>query len=107
MLAVSGTLNPEPYGPAFKPPIPAEAMVARNTKSPVSRRTPRTTPATRRRSVYMFHKRVVPYPLLQAFDRPDAQQAAAAAIRPPSPRRPWRCSTTRSSAPGPSSSPTG
>jgi hypothetical protein len=23
----------------------------------------------------MFHKRVVPYPLLQAFDRPDAQQA--------------------------------
>ena len=23
----------------------------------------------------MFHKRVVPYPLLQAFDRPDAQQS--------------------------------
>jgi hypothetical protein len=23
----------------------------------------------------MFHKRVVPYPLLQVFDRPDAQQA--------------------------------
>jgi hypothetical protein len=23
----------------------------------------------------MFHKRVVPYPLMQAFDRPDAQQA--------------------------------
>ncbi len=34
MLAVSGTLNLEPFGPAFKPPIPAEAMVARNTKSP-------------------------------------------------------------------------
>src|SRR5262249_19665146 len=31
------------------------------------------TPATRRRTVYMFHKRVVQYPLMQAFDGPDAQ----------------------------------
>src|SRR5262245_29665515 len=34
ILAVSGTLNPELFGPAFKPPIPAEAIVARNTKNP-------------------------------------------------------------------------
>ena len=27
--------------------------------------------STRRRSVYMFHKRLVPYPSFQAFDRPD------------------------------------
>ena len=74
MLAVSGTLNREPYGPAFKPPIPAEAMVARNTKSPYPSDA-RDDASTRRRSVYMFHKRVVPYPLLQAFDRPDAQQS--------------------------------
>ena len=31
------------------------------------------TPATRRRSVYLFHKRVVQHPLMQAFDGPDAQ----------------------------------
>jgi hypothetical protein len=31
------------------------------------------TPATRRRSVYMLHKRVVQQPLMQAFDGPDAQ----------------------------------
>jgi len=31
------------------------------------------TAATRRRSVYMFHKRVVQHPLMQAFDGPDAQ----------------------------------
>lgn len=74
MLAASGTLNLEPYGPAFKPPIPAEAMVARNTKSPYPKDA-RDDASTRRRSVYMFHKRVVPYPLLAAFDRPDAQQA--------------------------------
>ena len=74
MLAAAGTLNLEPFGPAFKPPIPAEAMVARNTKSPYPTDA-KDDASTRRRSVYMFHKRVVPYPLLQAFDRPDAQQA--------------------------------
>jgi hypothetical protein len=49
-------------------------MVARNTKSPYPTDA-KDDASTRRRSVYMFHKRVVPYPLLQAFDRPDAQQA--------------------------------
>src|SRR5213078_834605 len=32
----------------------------------------RDTPATRRRTVYMFHKRVVQHPFMQAFDGPDA-----------------------------------
>jgi hypothetical protein len=70
MLSVSGTLNLEPYGPGFKPPIAADAIVARNVKTPYPKDA-QDTPETRRRSVYMFHKRVVPYPLLAAFDRPD------------------------------------
>jgi hypothetical protein len=70
MLFVSGTLNLEPYGPGFKPPIAAEAIVARNVKTPYPKDA-QDTPETHRRSVYMFHKRVVPYPLLAAFDRPD------------------------------------
>jgi hypothetical protein len=74
MLAAASSLNLEPFGPAFKPPIPAEAMVARNTKSPYPSDA-KDDASTRRRSIYMFHKRVVPYPLLQVFDRPDAQQA--------------------------------
>ena len=74
MLAVSGTLQLESYGPAFKPPISAEAMLARNLKDPYPADLT-DSPALRRRSVYMFHKRVVPYPLMQAFDRPDAQQS--------------------------------
>ena len=74
MLAVSGTLNRQTYGPGFKPPISSEAMVARNTKDPYSAKV-EDSAAVRRRSVYMFHKRVVPYPLLQAFDKPDAQQS--------------------------------
>ena len=71
MLSVSGTLNLEPFGPAFKPPIPAEAIVARNTKDPYPQDA-RDTAATRRRTVYMFHKRVVQHPLMQVFDGPNA-----------------------------------
>ena len=74
MLAVSGTLNLQPYGPGFKPPISPEAIVARNTKDPYPTRI-EDSASVRRRSIYMFHKRVVPYPLLQAFDKPDAQQS--------------------------------
>ena len=32
---------------------------------------------TRRRSVYMFHKRLIPYPMFQAFDRPDLMTSCA------------------------------
>jgi hypothetical protein len=46
-------------------------MLARNTKDPYPRDA-RDTESTRRRTVYMFHKRVVQHPLLQAFDGPDA-----------------------------------
>ena len=74
MLAVAGTLNPAMFGPSFKPPIAAEAMQARNVKSPYPRDA-QDSPETRRRTIYMFHKRVVQYPLMQAFDAPDAQQS--------------------------------
>jgi len=72
MLAVSGTLNSEMFGPAVKGPIAPEAIQARNMKDPYPQDL-KDTPATRRRSVYMFHKRVVQQPLMQAFDGPDAQ----------------------------------
>ena len=74
MLAVADTLNPAVFGPGFKPPIPAEALQARNVKNPYPGDA-KDTPETRRRTIYMFHKRVVQYPLMQAFDAPDAQQS--------------------------------
>ncbi|MEO6786789.1 MAG: PSD1 and planctomycete cytochrome C domain-containing protein [Chthoniobacteraceae bacterium] len=74
MLSVAGNLNPAMFGPSFKPPIPAEAMQARNVKDPYPKDA-QDTPETRRRTIYMFHKRVVQYPLMQAFDAPDAQQS--------------------------------
>jgi hypothetical protein len=73
MLMVSGTLNPAVYGPSVKPPIASEAMLARNVQDPYPGNI-EDGPQVRRRSLYLFHKRVVPYPLLQAFDKPDAQQ---------------------------------
>jgi hypothetical protein len=76
MLAVSGTLNTQAYGPAFKPPIAGEAMIARNVKDPYPSDIA-DSPDVRRRSVYMFHKRVVPYPLLEAFDRPAFLQSCS------------------------------
>ena len=72
ILAVSGTLNLKMYGQAFKPPIAEEAIQARNVKDPYPKDA-KDTEATRRRTIYMFHKRVVQYPLMQAFDGPDAQ----------------------------------
>ncbi len=71
MLAVSGTLNLQPGGPGFKPFIPAEANTARNIQGGDYPTDAKDDAETRRRSVYMFHKRLVPYPLFQAFDRPD------------------------------------
>ncbi len=79
LLAVSGSLNPESGGPAFRAPIQAEAIQARNVTNPYPPDL-QETPDTRRRSVYMFHKRVVQYPLAQAFDGPDA--AASCGRRP-------------------------
>jgi hypothetical protein len=74
MLAVSGTLNLTPFGPAVKAPIASEAMLARNVKDPYPDDIA-DGPDVRRRSIYLFHKRVVPNPLLAAFDKPDAQQS--------------------------------
>jgi hypothetical protein len=76
MLAVSGTLNRDLYGPAVKPPIADEAMLARNLQDKYPDKI-EDSPQLRRRSIYLFHKRVVPYPLLQAFDKPDAQQSCS------------------------------
>lgn len=72
ILAVSGALNPEMFGPAVKAPIAPEAIQARNMKDPYPKNL-KDTSATHRRSLYLFHKRVVQNPILQAFDGPDAQ----------------------------------
>ncbi len=77
MLAVSETLSFEAGGPGFKPYIPPEANLARNIKGERYPKDAKDDAANRRRSVYMFHKRLIPYPMFQAFDRPDLMTACA------------------------------
>ena len=77
MLLVSGTLNRVTGGPGFKPYIPPEANLARNIKGGGYPKNARDDGTTRRRSIYMFHKRLIPYPMFQAFDRPDLMTSCA------------------------------
>ncbi len=77
MLAVSETLNLQAGGPGFKPFIAPEANLARNIKGEGYPQDAKDDASTRRRSVYMFHKRLIPYPMFQAFDRPDLMTSCA------------------------------
>lgn len=77
MLSVSETLNLQQGGPGFKPYIAPEANLARNIKGAAYPKDAKDDAATRRRSVYMFHKRLIPYPMFQAFDRPDLMTSCA------------------------------
>ncbi len=69
LLATSGELNRQSGGPGFRPPLPDE-LVRTLLKSqwPV---TPEVE-QHRRRSVYLFARRNLRYPLFEAFDKPDS-----------------------------------
>jgi hypothetical protein len=77
MLAVSETLNLQAGGPGFRPYIAPEANLARNIKGEGYPKDAKDDATTRRRSVYMFHKRLIPYPMFQAFDRPELMTSCA------------------------------
>ena len=69
ILAVSGQLNPERFGTSVILPVPPEAIITLSG-------TPYPTDIkddawVHRRSIYAYHKRTVPIPLLQLFDGAD------------------------------------
>ena len=71
MLAVSGELNLKMYGPGIRPVLPPNFSNREKWK-------PSEDVAERnRRSVYIFAKRNLPYPLLQVFDFPDTHESCA------------------------------
>jgi hypothetical protein len=71
VLSVAGTLNPNAGGPSVFPELPAE-MTAMGAW-PVS-----ADPAERdRRSVYVYVKRNLRYPLFGALDAPDRNEACS------------------------------
>lgn len=65
MLAASGRLAAEMYGPGVRPPLPPNYSARESWEV-----TPEAAQHARR-SVYIFAKRNLPYPLLAAFDLPD------------------------------------
>ncbi len=67
LLAVSGRLNPAMGGPGVFPPVPAE--VAQGSQAWKASPDPRDHV---RRSVYVFARRNLRYPFLEAFDLPDS-----------------------------------
>jgi hypothetical protein len=71
VLSVAGTLSPKAAGPSVFPELPAELKAA--GAWPVS-----PDPAEReRRSVYVYVKRNLRYPLFGAFDAPDRNEACS------------------------------
>ena len=72
MLAVSGRLNLKTGGPSVYPELPAEVGKLGN-RWPVSAEAGERD----RRSVYVFVKRNLRYPLFAAFDAPDSNETCA------------------------------
>jgi hypothetical protein len=70
ILAVSGRLNEKMCGPGIRPTLPA-ALQQNGWKATPSRA------EHDRRSVYIFAKRNLPFPLLKDFDLPDMHESCA------------------------------
>ncbi len=79
MLAVTGELNPTAGGPGVLVPIEPEVEALIFTEAEVVDLWPETPdPAEHaRRSLYLFRKRNVRYPMFDAFDAPDTQLPCA------------------------------
>ncbi len=77
MYAVSGTLNHEAGGPGVCPPLPPEMI---NTLLSGQWKTSPRTADHYRRSIYIFARRNLRYPLFATFDRPAANASCAARL---------------------------
>jgi Protein of unknown function (DUF1553) len=77
MLAVSGELNPKMGGPGVLAPLEKEVKDLIFTEAEIVDLWPVDRDPTEyaRRSLYLFRKRNVRYPLFDAFDAPDTQSA--------------------------------
>jgi mono/diheme cytochrome c family protein len=76
MLSVAGNINLTMGGQAFFPNVPKEILVTEQTKGRWDNQP--DGPATWRRSVYIYQRRSLPYPMFETFDHPDMNLTAAA-----------------------------
>jgi len=69
MLAVSGLLNPQMGGPGVFPPVPAGTLSELSATAVAGGwKVEKDQAQANRRSVYIFVRRNLPYPMLQEFD---------------------------------------
>lgn len=72
MLASADRLSPNAGGPGVRPPLPAEVVsTLLRDQWPVTE----NEEDHRRRSIYLFVRRNLRYPLFEVFDRPDTNQS--------------------------------
>ena len=74
MLAVSGLLNPVTQGPGVRPPLPSELV---KTLKSGQWKISENESDHYRRSIYIFARRNLTYPLFATFDRPAANCTCA------------------------------
>lgn len=70
MLAAAGTLDRSLGGPGVFPFIDPALWQSSSGRTWPGRAL--SDPVSHRRSLYIFHKRTIPYPMLEVFDKPDA-----------------------------------
>ncbi len=74
MLQITNRLNLKPGGPGFRPPLPEEVTVTLlKNQWPVTK----DVSEHDRRSIYLFARRNLRYPLFEVFDRPDGNLSCA------------------------------
>ncbi len=74
LLAASGQINRQAGGPGFRPPLPNDLV-----RTLLKDQWPITPNAAehQRRSVYLFARRNLRYPLFEVFDKPDANASCS------------------------------
>jgi len=76
MLSVAGNINLTMGGLAFFPNVPKEILVTEQTKGRWDNQP--DGPATWRRSIYIYQRRSLPFPMFETFDHPDMNLTAGA-----------------------------
>jgi len=77
LLSVSGNLNLAMFGPSVYPVIPKEILAAQSRPGKDWYTERMTEADMNRRSIYIFEKRSLIYPLFASFDLPETDRSAA------------------------------
>jgi mono/diheme cytochrome c family protein len=83
-LSASGLLNPKVGGRSVMPPAPAFLFLPPASYAPFPW-VDETGPEKYRRAIYTFRRRSTPFPVLQTFDVPNADQSCVRRLRSNSP----------------------